>query len=108
MAFLLISRIDAGVARAEFPVVFRYRKESARMRYRSPHDDRSSRSPFDRRERRLGDVNAVLLTLAIGLAVLDGTCFAAFKLIHAVAPLIHTVPDVAQPWVPPGARTGSG
>ena len=78
------------------------------MTHLFPHDDRSSRSPFDRRERRLGQANAVLLTLAIGLAVLDGTCFAAFKLIHVVAPLIHTVPDVAQPWAPPGARTGTG
>ena len=78
------------------------------MQHRSPHDDRSSHSPFDRRERRLGDVNAVLLTLAIGLAVLDGTCFAAFKLIHAVVPLIHTVPGITQPWAPPGVRTGGG
>jgi hypothetical protein len=105
MAFLPISPIDARPARAEFPVVFRYRKESARMRYPSPHDDRSSRSPF---ERRSGGVNTVLLILAIGLAVLDGTCFAAFKLIHAVVPLIHTVPGLAQPWAPPGAPTAGG
>lgn len=45
------------------------------------------------RERRFGDINALLLALAIGLAVLDGTCFAAFRLIHAVAPLVHVVPD---------------
>jgi hypothetical protein len=70
-------------------------------------NDRSSRSPLDRQSR-FSDVNAILLILAIGLAVLDGTCFAAFKLIHAVAPLVHTVPDVNQPWVLPGTHTGKG
>jgi|GEM_PF-3392781 hypothetical protein len=69
-----------------------------------PSDDRSSRPPFDRHERGSGDVSAVLLALAIGLAVLDGTCFAAFKLIHAVTPLIRTIPGIDQPWTPPGAR----
>lgn len=103
MAFLPISRIDARAATTKFPVVFRYRKESARMQHRSPHDDRSSRSPLDRR---FSDVTAVLLTLAIGLAVLDGTCFAAFRLIAAVTPLIHTIPGIDQPWVPSGARGG--
>jgi hypothetical protein len=56
----------------------------------SSRDDRSSRP---QPERRSGDLSAVLLALAIGLAVLDGTCFAAFKLIDAVAPLVHVVPD---------------
>lgn len=56
------------------------------MQQFSPRDDRPSLA------RRFGDLNAVLLTLAIGLAVLDGTCFAAFKLIHVVTPLIHIAP----------------
>jgi hypothetical protein len=105
MAFLPNSRIDAGLPAAKLPVVFYDRTANARMPHLFPHNDRSSRSPLDRRERRFGDVNAVLLALAIGLAVLDGTCFAAFKLIDAVAPLIHTVPGIDQPW---GVRGGGG
>jgi hypothetical protein len=108
MAFLPISRIDEGSPAAKLPVVLCHRKAKARMPHIFPPNDRSSRSPLDRRQRRFGDVNAVLLALAIGLAVLDGTCFAAFKLIHVVAPLIHTLPGIDQPWVPPGARAGSG
>jgi hypothetical protein len=74
----------------------------------TPHNDRSGRSPLDPRKSRFGDVSAVRLTLAIGLAVLDGTCFAAFKLIHAVTPLIHTIPGVEQPWAPNGGQPGGG
>ncbi len=62
------------------------------MQQPSPRDDRSSLS------RRFSDLNTVLLALAIGLAVLDGTCFAAFRLIHVVAPLVRIVPDASQPW----------
>ena len=60
------------------------------MQKPSPRDDRPLSA------HRLSDLNTVLLALAIGLAVLDGTCFAAFKLIHAVIPLIHVVPDTGQ------------
>jgi hypothetical protein len=101
MAFLPIPQIDARPSATKLPVVFRHRKANPRMQHPSSPEDRSSRSPLDRRS---GDLSAVLLTLAIGLAVLDGTCFAAFKLIHAVTPLIETVPGVDQPWAPPGAR----
>ena len=60
------------------------------MQQPSPPDDRPSL------DRRSGDLNAVLLALAIGLAVLDGTCFATFKLIHVVAPLVRVVPAAAR------------
>lgn len=67
------------------------------MHQPSPRDGRPSLSHL------FGDINAVLFALAIGLAVLDGTCFAAFKLIHAMAPLIRVVPDINQPWTPRAA-----
>ena len=65
-------------------------------------------SPRNDNDRRFGDATAVLLAVAIGLAVLDGTCFAAFKLIHAVAPLIRTIPGIEQPWHPPGVPVKRG
>lgn len=67
----------------------------------SPRDDRPSLN------HRFHDLNAVLLALAIGLAVLDGTCFTAFKLIHVMAPLIRVVPDINQPWTPHSAAAAT-
>lgn len=65
---------------------------------------RDDRPPLNRR---FGDLNAILLALAIGLAVLDGTCFAAFRLIHVMAPLIRIVPDINQPWTPHSAAAAT-
>jgi hypothetical protein len=102
MPFLPFSRIDARPPTTKLSVVFYHRKSNLRMLHPSPHNDRSSP------DRRFGDVNAVLLALAIGLAVLDGTCFAAFKLSRAVAPLIHTIPGIDQPWAARGTQATSG
>jgi hypothetical protein len=88
--FPAASRVDGRLAAPQFPAVIHHRKPNPRMQQPSPRDDRPSS------DRRFGDLNAVLLTLAIGLAVLDGTCFAALKLIHTVAPLIHVVPDAGR------------
>lgn len=71
-----------------------------------PPSLRDDRSSHPQPERRSGDLSAVLLALAIGLAVLDGTCFAAFKLIHAVEPLVHVVPDASLSGHGAGAASG--
>ena len=72
------------------------------MQQPSPRDDRPSL------DRRFGDLNTVLLALAIGLAVLDGTCFATFKLIHVVAPLVHIVPAAGRSPAAHGVGAASG
>ncbi len=40
----------------------------------------SPKTVFEKRERRAKELNAFLIVLAIGLAALDATCFAALKL----------------------------
>ncbi|MBO0736974.1 MAG: hypothetical protein J2P48_10455 [Alphaproteobacteria bacterium] len=49
------------------------------MQQRSPSDDHSLRNLPRRLDRVFGEINAFLLVLAIGLAVLDVTCFVGLK-----------------------------
>jgi len=49
-----------------------------------PSEERPIRRAARQIERAAGDLNSVLLMLAIGLAVLDLTCFSAFKLREAL------------------------
>jgi hypothetical protein len=48
------------------------------MQHPSLRDESSYRSWKRRLDRALGEINVVLVALAIGLAVLDITCFVAF------------------------------
>jgi hypothetical protein len=52
---------------------------------------------IDRLDAAAEDLNAVLLVLAIGLAVLDFTCFFAFELRKAIPPHIPPAATVAMP-----------
>ncbi len=50
----------------------------------------SPKTVFERRERRAKELNAFLIVLAIGLAALDATCFAALKLSTFYSGLLAT------------------
>ena len=52
---------------------------------------------MDRLDAATQDLNAVLLVLAIGLAVLDFTCFFAFEVRKAIPPRLPEATAVARP-----------
>ena len=53
--------------------------------------------PFIRRvDRMLGEINALLVALAIGLAALDLTCFVALNTVTAIEHAPHWVQPVDQ------------
>ncbi|HEV2336594.1 MAG TPA: hypothetical protein VGS13_13915 [Stellaceae bacterium] len=54
------------------------------------HKDRSEKPFAERLDRAFADINAFLLALAIGLAVLDIACFTAISSIVAIKPLLQT------------------
>jgi hypothetical protein len=59
-----------------------------------PHHEGRSQKPFaERLDRAIADMNAFLLALAIGLAVLGNACFMASRSIDAIKlQLMQTVP----------------
>lgn len=65
----------------------------------SPHDDQSSKPLLQRLDRAFADINAFLIVLAIGLATLDVTFFAATRyvaLIEHMPPVTQTAPAAAS------------
>lgn len=54
------------------------------------HEDRSPKPFVERLDRACAEINAFLLALAIGLAVLDIACFTAISSIAAIKPLLQT------------------
>ncbi len=54
------------------------------MKHRSSHSDSNDTGLIGRIDRAAKELNAFLLVLAIGLAVLDFTCFFAFKISAAL------------------------
>jgi hypothetical protein len=59
--------------------------------------DRNPPQPFIRRvDRMLGEINALLVALAIGLAVLDATCFVLLKTATALEEAPQSVQTVDQ------------
>jgi hypothetical protein len=54
------------------------------MEDRSQRGDDGAKRWFDRLDRSAGELNAFLLVLAIGLAVLDATYFFTFKAVDAL------------------------
>jgi hypothetical protein len=72
------------------------KRQEAKMR---PHDNRSPKALVLRLDRVFGEMNAVLLALAIGLAVLDTTYFIGTRyadLLKHMPPLTQTAP-AAEP-----------
>jgi hypothetical protein len=61
------------------------------MQRSSPRDDHSPKQLWQRLDRVFAEMNVILLALAIGLAVLDITCFSALGLSDALS-LAH------DPW----------
>lgn len=65
----------------------------------SRHDNRNTpKAAVQQLNRLAGEVNAFLIILALGLAIVDGTCFGAMKLIgilplQGVQALSHTSPS---------------
>jgi hypothetical protein len=53
------------------------------------HEDRSPKRLVQRLDRAFADINAFLLALAIGLAMLDIACFAATRSIDVIKPLLQ-------------------
>jgi len=54
------------------------------MENRAPQENATAKRLRDRLDRAARDMNAMLLVLALGLAVLDATCFAAFEVRDAM------------------------
>ena len=67
------------------------------MDNRSQRNGAKAKLGVGRLDRAAGEVNVFLLVLAIGLAILDGTCFFAFKVREALPPAPTLV---AKPAVP--------
>jgi hypothetical protein len=61
------------------------------------HRPVTKRRLMDRLDAATQDLNAVLLALAIGLAVLDFTCFFAFEVRQAMPPRLPPATTVAAP-----------
>ena len=72
------------------------------MRQSASSRGRQSRALLRRLDRSAGNMNAFLLSLAIGLAVLDATIFTALKLSSLPVATIGSNPLVLQ-----SGRTGS-
>jgi hypothetical protein len=53
------------------------------------HEDRSPKGLVQRLDHAFADINAFLLALAIGLAMLDIACFAATRSIDVIKPLLQ-------------------
>lgn len=58
----------------------------------------SSPKTFVRRfDRCIGEINGVLIALAVGLAVLDGTCFTALRIEEALANTSVSIAPISPP-----------
>lgn len=72
---------------------------------------RKKRPLWNRLDAAAEDLNAVLLVLAIGLAVLDFTCFFAFEVSKAMPPRLPAEAAVATPAtaaIPPAPAPATG
>ena len=79
----------------------------------NPTPTRPERKPplLDRLDAAARDLNAVLLVLAIGLAVLDFTCFFALEVRNAIPPRLPTEAIAATPAtaaIPPAQAVAPG
>ena len=70
------------------------------MQRSSPRDDHSPKQLWQRLDRVFAEMNVILLALAIGLAVLDITCFSALGLSDALS-LPHTTPGIEKALLAP-------
>ena len=66
------------------------------MRNRTPAKSLTRSDSIRRLERAAGDFNVVLLMFAIGLAVLDATCFVAQRVVDHLPPVTQVVSADAQ------------
>ena len=66
------------------------------MKQPPSRDDHTSSSLFRRLDRAFGEINPVLLAVAIGLAVLDATCFSVVRLGDAFSRRIS--PGMENAW----------
>ena len=79
----------------------------------NPTPTRPERKPplLDRLDAAARDLNAVLLVLAIGLAVLDFTCFFALEVRNAIPPRLSTETIAGTPVtaaIPPAQAAAPG
>jgi hypothetical protein len=75
------------------------------MQQSSPRDDHSPKQLLQRLDRVFGEMNVILLALAIGLAVLDFTCFSALGLSDAWS-VPHTTSGIDRALLaPPSAAS---
>jgi len=68
----------------------------------SNHPRATPRNLLRRLDRVFGEINPILLALAIGLAVLDATCFSVIRLGDAFSR--RTSPGMENPWQLSGSR----
>ena len=68
----------------------------------SNHPRATPRTRLRRLDRGFGEINPILLALAIGLAVLDATCFSVIRLGDAFSR--RTSPGMENPWQLSGSR----
>lgn len=66
------------------------------MRNERPQEDGKAKGLLARLDRAAEKMNAFLLVLAIGLAVLDFTCFWVLQIRNALPPVTHVSPSAAS------------